>query len=104
VRGEALVAAHPRGSTLALTVVPRSSLTVLEQTTDGTLRLRVAAPPVDGAANGAVLRYLARALAIPRSRLTIVAGERGRRKRILAIGISPEVLARSVEAALAAAR
>jgi uncharacterized protein YggU (UPF0235/DUF167 family) len=50
---------------------------------DGALRIRLAAAPVDGAANAALLRFLADALDVPRSRLTIVSGEASRRKRIV---------------------
>lgn len=47
-----------------------------------TVRLRVTAPPADGAANAAVLRLLAQALAIPASKLTLIRGATGRVKLI----------------------
>ncbi|MEQ8311926.1 MAG: DUF167 domain-containing protein [Sphingopyxis sp.] len=46
----------------------------------GTVRLRVTAPPADGAANAAVLRLLASALAIPPSKLTLIRGATARVK------------------------
>jgi uncharacterized protein len=46
------------------------------------LQLRVPAPPVDGAANAALTAYLARVLGLPRSAVTIAAGERARLKRL----------------------
>ena len=49
---------------------------------DGTLRVRVAAPPVDGAANEALRRLLARELRVPVSAVRIVAGAGARRKAV----------------------
>ena len=50
------------------------------------LRLRVAAPPVEGAANAALIAFLAKALGLPRSAVTLVAGERARIKRLRLAG------------------
>ncbi|MBA3451387.1 MAG: DUF167 domain-containing protein [Chloroflexia bacterium] len=91
---------HPRGSTLALAVVPRASRTGIECLADGTVRVRLSAPPVDGAANVALLRFLANILHIPRSRLAIASGEASRRKRVLVAGIASADLAACVQAAL----
>jgi uncharacterized protein YggU (UPF0235/DUF167 family) len=84
-----LVASHPRGSELTLSISPRAAANALELTPDGTLKVRVAAPPVDGAANAALLRYLSTALDIPKSQLSISAGHTSRHKRILITGLSP---------------
>ena len=46
------------------------------------LRVRVPAPPVEGAANEALIAFLARSLDLPRSAVTLVAGERARVKRV----------------------
>lgn len=56
---------------------------------DGILQLRVARPPADGEANRAVLRLVARALAVAPSALSLVAGERSRLKRIEVRGLHP---------------
>lgn len=55
---------------------------------DGRVKLQIAAPPVDGEANEAVERFLARALGVPRDRVTIVAGATGKRKTVLVEGVS----------------
>ncbi len=96
------VTAHPRGSQLAVTVAPRSSVNRIDRLDESSLRVRVTAAPVDGAANTALLRVLSAALDIPRSRLEISSGESSRRKRILVAGIAPDELTRRVDAALAA--
>lgn len=53
---------------------------------DGTLRVRVAAPPVDGAANRALLRFLAAELDVAPSTMRIEAGESSRVKRLSVAG------------------
>jgi uncharacterized protein YggU (UPF0235/DUF167 family) len=58
----------------------------------GVLRVRVAAPPVDDAANDALLRLLAKTLGIAPSRLTIVRGGTGRTKLIEANGLTYAVI------------
>ena len=50
--------------------------------TDGSLRVRVAAPPVDGAANHALVRFLAGELGVAPSAVRIQAGESSRQKRL----------------------
>jgi uncharacterized protein (TIGR00251 family) len=94
---KAPVAPHVQGSALAISVVPRSSRNGLELAEDGSLRLRVTAPPVDGAANAAVLRFLADALDVPRSRISLVSGEKSRRKRLVVAGMTVEDLERRIQ-------
>jgi hypothetical protein len=59
---------------------------------DGALRARVAAPPVDGAANEALCRLLARELGLPRGAVRLVAGASGRRK-VVEVDAAPAVVA-----------
>jgi len=60
----------------------------------GRLLIRVTAPPLDGRANEAVIRLLARALGIRAGSITIVAGARSRLKQLAIDGMSPEELQR----------
>lgn len=94
------IAAHPHGATLALVVVPRSGVTGFDRMDGDALRIRVAAPPVEGAANSALLLFLAEAVGLPRSRLRIVGGKTARRKRILFAGLTPDDLARRLGSGL----
>jgi uncharacterized protein (TIGR00251 family) len=82
------IAATDTGAILAVTVVPRAAKTTIERRADGEIRVRVAAPPVDGAANTALLRFLAEALALPRSRFAIASGAGSRKKRVAIDGVS----------------
>ena len=58
------------------------------------IRLRVAAPPVDGAANEAVVRLLAGHLGVPRSAVELAAGVAARHKVVLVAGVTPAEAAR----------
>ncbi|MEP9401318.1 DUF167 domain-containing protein [Sphingomonas sp. VNH70] len=79
------------GALLTVRVTPRASRSALAGTIaldDGrtALALRIAAPPVDGAANAEVVRLLAKALGVARGRVTIVAGDSARVKRVRVAG------------------
>jgi len=78
-------------SCLHITVKPKSPRNEVVRTPEGVL-VRVTAPPVEGAANSAVIETLAKALGVPKSRLTITAGASGRVKRVAVSGVAPEEL------------
>jgi uncharacterized protein len=94
------VSKYRNGSLLSVLVFPRAGKSSIAQLADGTIQIRVAAPPVDGAANAALLRFLAGMLDVPRSRLSIASGASSRRKRISVDGIAPDELERRLQAAL----
>jgi hypothetical protein len=56
------------------------------------LKIRVAAPPVAGAANDELIRFVARQLSIPSASVLIHSGASGRRKRILVIGATTQLV------------
>jgi hypothetical protein len=60
------------------------------------VRIRVAAPPADGAANAELVRFLAERLGVPRGRVRIVAGALGRRKVIEVEGRSSEAISQAL--------
>lgn len=76
----------PDGVELAVRLTPRGGAARIEGVADWdgqpVLKVRVAAPPVDGAANDALVAFLARALGLPRSAVVLVAGDRARVKRL----------------------
>jgi uncharacterized protein len=94
------ISTHPRGSVLSVVVVPRAGRSSIDRLADGAIQVRVAAPPVDGAANSALLRFLAGALDVPRSRLEIISGAASRRKRISFAGLTPVELESRLQAEL----
>jgi uncharacterized protein len=67
-------------------VIPRAKRTEVAGVRDGALLVRLAAPPVDGAANVALLSFLASALGMPPRSIQLVSGARGRRKRVSVAG------------------
>jgi uncharacterized protein (TIGR00251 family) len=56
------------------------------------IRLRLTAPPVDGAANEALIRFLAASLSVPRSAVELVSGRTGRTKLVAVTGVSVEAV------------
>ena len=73
-------------------VVPRASRSSVMGEHDGSLRVRIAAPPVDGAANEELVRFLARALDIPSRDVEITSGHTSKVKQIRARGAAREKL------------
>jgi uncharacterized protein len=78
---------------LAIRVTPRAARAAVEGVDEaGRLRVRVTAPPVEGAANEAVLALLASELGVRRSGLTLLAGSAGRLKRVRIEGVEAAAL------------
>jgi uncharacterized protein (TIGR00251 family) len=78
--------------------VPRAGRTSFAGRRGDAIVVRLAAAPVDGAANDALIAYLAATLDCPRRSITIVAGEKSRDKRIRIEGLSPAELERRLAA------
>ncbi|MBE2242583.1 MAG: DUF167 domain-containing protein [Burkholderiaceae bacterium] len=70
------------GVRLAVSVVPNARRTGADGLHDGALRVRLAAPPVDGKANEMLLAWLAAELGLPRRSIRLVRGDSARRKTI----------------------
>jgi uncharacterized protein (TIGR00251 family) len=78
----------PDGVRLTLHIQPGASRTELAGRHGDAIKIRVAAPPVDGAANAELVSFLAHRLGVPRSAVVIRHGESGRRKTIEIRGLS----------------
>lgn len=89
---------EPVSLTLDVRVVPRASRTEIVGSHDGALKIRIAAPPVDGAANEELIRLLAKSFSVPRSAVTITGGSTSKQKRVIVAGASPEDLDRILNA------
>lgn len=96
------VSADEKGACLRVRVTPRARKTAVAglSEADGrpALAIRLAAPPVDGAANKALTLFLAEALGLPRSAVRVLSGETGRLKTVLLSGASPERVAAWIKA------
>jgi uncharacterized protein (TIGR00251 family) len=85
--------------TLRVRVQPRASRDAIAGERAGALLVRLTAPPVEGAANAALLRLVARALGVPPSSIEILRGATGRDKLLRIAGVAADAVARLVETA-----
>ena len=83
----------PDGVCLSLKVQPRASKNEIGEAVGDELKIKVTAPPVDSAANEAVLRLLAEALDCPRGSVQLLRGKTSRHKQVLIAGLSAESVA-----------
>ncbi len=79
---------HPLGATFAVRVQPRGSRSAITGTLGEALKISVAAPPLDGRANVALVEFFAEILSVPRSSVQLVAGEQSRNKIVRIAGLS----------------
>lgn len=77
---------------IAVRVIPRSRRNVLEWE-HGNMKAHLTAPPVEGAANEALIALLAERLDVPKRTITIVRGTTGRQKIVDIAGLTPDDLA-----------
>ena len=73
-------------------VVPRASRSEVVGEHNGALRVRLAAPPVDGAANDELRRLLAKTFNVPRSSIQLISGQGSRTKQIRIADVDAEAL------------
>lgn len=86
---------------LRVRLTPKGGRNALTQWDSGVLHARVTAPPVDGAANKALIALLSNALGIPKSRMSFHSGKTGREKVIRVDGMNAVTLEAHIKAALA---
>lgn len=77
---------------LEVRLTPRASRDEIGGRREGVLQVRVKAPPVDGRANEALRKLIAKRAGVPKSRVTIVRGEKSRRKLVAIEGADPATL------------
>lgn len=75
---------------------PRASRSELAGEYDGAIKIRLAAPPVEGEANAELVRFLAKVLGVPRSAVRVVSGEIGRNKWVEVEGVDPDAVIRAL--------
>jgi uncharacterized protein len=80
----------PAGAVFAVKVHPRAKKDAITGEIAGALKLALTAPPVEGRANEACIEFLAKLLKVPRSSISIAAGQNSRNKVIRVAGLSAE--------------
>ena len=81
----------------AVRAIPRSSRTEIVGEHDGAIKVRLSAPPVDGAANAELIKLFAKALGVSKSSVQIVSGETSKTKLIRITGVTPAQLSDLIE-------
>lgn len=74
--------------TFTVRVVPRASKSEVIGEHNGSLKVRIASPPVDGAANAELIKLLAKTLGIPKADVEIVSGQTSKTKQIRITGVT----------------
>ncbi len=83
--------AHQDRAVLTVRVTPRARQNaIIGIQANGTIQVRLSAPPVDGQANEALLAFLAEVLDVPKTRLALVAGHASREKRVMVSAMDAE--------------
>lgn len=85
------------GITVEVRVVPRSSKSEIAGEFEGALRIRIAAAPVEGAANEELVKVLARAFGLPKRNVTIRSGHSAKQKRVRIDGATHDDLNRLLD-------
>jgi hypothetical protein len=89
------------GAALAIRVTPRAKRNeIIEVQADGTVKIHLTAPPVEGKANQALIEFLAEVLDIPTSKIEIIAGTSGRNKLISILGMDAQTVQQKILAKL----
>jgi uncharacterized protein (TIGR00251 family) len=81
----------------AVHVLPRASREEVAGTVGDAVRIRLTAPPLENRANEALVRFLAKALGVSRSRVEVTAGMRGRKKVVRVSGMSKDDIFRRLK-------
>jgi uncharacterized protein len=82
----------PDGAIVTVKVIPRAAKTAIAGARDDTLLIRLAAAPVGGAANTALIDLLANTFGVPKRQVTIISGEKSRTKHVKVMGVAAEVV------------
>jgi len=90
-----------KGTALAIRVIPRAQTNeIAEVLPNGTVRIRLTAPPVDGQANQALAKFLSKMLGVPKSSIEIIAGLSSRDKLVSVLDMTPELVQEKILANL----
>ena len=83
---------------LSIRVTPRAKKSeISELMQDGTIKIRLTAPPVGGKANLALVAFLSDKLGVPSSKIELISGSKGRNKRVLINGMDEQTTLRRIK-------
>lgn len=88
-----MIAETATGVELDVRVIPRAKKSCLGGVRGDAILVRLAAPPVENAANDALISFLSEILQVPRRAIRIVSGERARNKRVAVDGLARDLAA-----------
>ena len=88
----------PDGTVLTLRLIPRAAKNAIQGEHGDALKIRLCAPPVDGAANAALIEFLSDTLSLPRARIRLLSGHTSRTKRVLLAGLSASAIRTKIQA------
>ncbi len=97
-RAHALADRHPEGAVLTLRIIPRAAKNAIQGEHGDALKIRLCAPPVEGAANTALVEFLSETFSLPRARVQLLSGATYRNKRILLSGLSASAIRSTIQA------
>ena len=86
------LAADPDGVTLRLHIQPGAKKTEVVGLHGEALKIRLAAPPIDGKANACLIGFLAERLGVAKASVRLVSGESSRAKRVRIAGVDPSLV------------
>ena len=88
----------PAGAVLNLRIVPRAHKNAIQGELGDALKIRLCAPPVEGAANTALVEFLSETFSLPRARVRFLSGATSRNKRVLLAGLAAAAIRSQIQA------
>ena len=86
-----------QGTAIEIYVQPKASRNELAGIHEGSLKVRLTSPPIEGEANKECIKFLAKLLHVPKSHLEILKGHKSRRKTVLVRDVAPEALVNALK-------
>lgn len=86
------ISENPKGVTISILVSPRASRTEVQGEHGEFLKVRLAAPPVEGAANEELIEFLARKLSVRKTEISLVSGPTSKRKVLFISSITAKLV------------
>jgi uncharacterized protein (TIGR00251 family) len=81
-----------KGIVFSILVIPRSARNEVVGVVDDALKLKIAAPPLEGRANAECVRFLSQLLAVQKTQVTITGGHKSRKKTVCITGVKAETI------------